>query len=163
MLQNLLLAAHVLLSLATLVVGIVAMRARKTIGTHTQVGRWFHRGFFGVFVSAVMLAALDWQQLWYFAPIEPGGHLLPNNYAVTGWVKRVAGEEDIAETTDDPIQQAIAYAQQGLWYDTIESLAIALKRESDNETYQTEWRDLLEQVDLEALSTEPIIGTTDSP
>ena len=106
---------------------------------------------------------VDKYYLWYFAPIEPGGRLLPNNYAVTGWVKRVAAEEEVAMAAEDPVQQAIAYAQQGLWYDTIESLAIALASDSDNATYQTEWQDLLEQVDLEALSTEPIIGTTDSP
>ncbi len=111
--------------------------------------------------EAIAPLAVDKHYLWYFAPIEPGGRLLPNNYSVTGWIKRVGDKQE--PTATDPVQRAVAYAQQGLWYDTLTSLAIAHMNEPENEEYATEWRDLLAQVDLEALSTEPITGVLNAP
>ncbi|NJN72659.1 MAG: DUF928 domain-containing protein [Limnothrix sp. RL_2_0] len=104
---------------------------------------------------------VDKPYLWYFAPIEPGGRLLPNNYAVTGWVKRVDAQlspQDMAETA--PIKRAIAYAEQGLWYDTLKILADALVENPDNGEIHTEWHDLLQQIDLEVLSTQSIIKSS---
>ncbi|AFY37804.1 protein of unknown function DUF928 [[Leptolyngbya] sp. PCC 7376] len=101
---------------------------------------------------------LDKPYLWYFAPIEPNGHLVPNNYSITGWIKRVQSERAI-DPEMPPLQQAIAYAEEGIWYDTLTTLVNAKLSEPENAEYQTEWQDLLAQIDLEVLSTQPIISS----
>ena len=100
---------------------------------------------------------LDKPYLWYFAPLEASGQLKPNNYAVTGWIRRVDSDV-IVDVNTPPIQRAIAYAEEGIWYDTLAILADAKRAEPDNVEYQTEWQDLLAQIDLEMLSTQPIIS-----
>jgi len=100
---------------------------------------------------------IDKNYLWYFAPIEPGGVLRPDNYAVTGWVKRVKptfNEQDLAAT---PVQLATKYAEAGVWYDTLKVLAAAKRSQPHNKTFATEWHDLLKQVGLEKIASEPLI------
>ncbi len=99
----------------------------------------------------------DQYYLWYFAPIEAGGRLKPNNYAVTGWIKRVESNVNSQQLADSPVKLATEYGKIGVWYDTLKVLAEAKLAEPDNETYTMEWHDLLEQVDLEQLSDEPLV------
>jgi hypothetical protein len=95
--------------------------------------------------------------LWYLAPIEPGGILRPDNYAVTGWVKRVDLKVNQSELAgESPVNLAIEYAQAGIWYDTLKVLVEAQRSEPDNETLAQEWHDVLEQIGLEAIASEPI-------
>jgi len=100
---------------------------------------------------------IDKNYLWYFAPIEPGGILQPDNYAVTGWVKRVENTVNKQEFADSPVKLATKYAEAGIWYDTLQVLVEAQQSEPTNETYSTEWHDLLEQVDLEAIASQPFV------
>jgi|GEM_PF-508771 len=100
---------------------------------------------------------IDKNYLWYFAPIEPGGILRPDNYAVTGWVKRVENTVNEQEFVGSPVKLATKYAEAGIWYDTLQVLVEAQQSEPMNETYSTEWHDLLEQVDLEAIASQPFV------
>jgi hypothetical protein len=100
--------------------------------------------------------ALDKNYLWYFAPIEPGGRLLPNNYAVTGWIKRVENQIDPTKFYGKPIELATEYAKQGIWYDTLGVLVDAKVSDPSSLEFNTELHDLLEQIGLAALSTQPI-------
>ncbi|EDX74443.1 conserved domain protein [Coleofasciculus chthonoplastes PCC 7420] len=100
---------------------------------------------------------IDKNYLWYFAPIEPGGILRPDNYAVTGWIKRVENTVNEQEFVESPVKLATKYAEAGIWYDTLQVLVEAQQSEPKNETYSTEWHDLLEQVDLEAIASQPFV------
>jgi Domain of Unknown Function (DUF928) len=94
--------------------------------------------------------------LWYFAPIEPGGILRPDNYAVTGWVKRVESTVNEQGFASSPVELATAYAKAGIWYDTLKVLAEAKRAVPDNKTFVKEWQDLLKQVGLEAIASQPL-------
>ena len=93
--------------------------------------------------------------LWFFAPIQPGGVLQPDNYGVVGWVKRVESSVAI-DSTANPIETAIELAESGIWYDTLSVVAQAKNTQPENATYTSEWHDLLEQVGLNALASQPI-------
>jgi len=94
--------------------------------------------------------------LWYFAPIEPGGMLRPDNYAVVGWVKRVESTVNEQALASSPVELATAYAKAGIWYDTLKVLADAQRSQPDNQTFVKEWGDLLKQVGLEAIASQPL-------
>jgi Domain of Unknown Function (DUF928) len=91
--------------------------------------------------------------MWVFAPIPPDGILRPDNYVVTGWVKRV---EATGNTASSPLEQATALAQAGIWYDTLSVLAAAKRSQPNNSNLVKEWRELLEQVGLNAIATQPL-------
>lgn len=89
--------------------------------------------------------------VWFFAPVEPGGLLRPDNYGVGGWVKRV--EIPIAAAANsDPIAQAALYASSGIWYETIDILMSAKTAQPNNTVLAKEWRELLEQVGLKNIA-----------
>lgn len=79
---NMVLFAHIALGTAGLVLGPIAMSARKRPGLHTKVGEAYHWVMFGVCVSAGALAFLDWQRLWWFLPIAAGSYA----FALLGYV-----------------------------------------------------------------------------
>ena len=89
--------------------------------------------------------------LWYFAPLEPGGILRPDNYAVTGWVKRVETDINEQELASSPVKLATEYASAGIWYNTLEILVKAQNSDPNNTDFISEWDDLLEQVELEEI------------
>ncbi|MDY6783123.1 MAG: DUF928 domain-containing protein [Cyanobacteriota bacterium] len=93
--------------------------------------------------------------VWFFAPIAPGGTLEPDNYGITGWVKRVETPAS-ARNAKTPLQLATEYASAGIWYDTIAVLAAALEAQPNNPMLASEWHDLLAQVGLKEMATEPI-------
>ena len=95
--------------------------------------------------------------VWFFAPIKPGDILRPDNYGVIGWVRRVEPLTTIRETSSStPVEIATAYAGQGIWYDTLNVLVSAKRAQPRNATLATEWQDLLENVGLEEIATQPI-------
>ncbi|MGK7894657.1 MAG: DUF928 domain-containing protein, partial [Xenococcus sp. (in: cyanobacteria)] len=94
--------------------------------------------------------------LWYFAPIEPDGILKPDNYHVTGWVKRIETDINQQEFASSPIELATEYASAGIWYDTLEILVKAKHSDPSNQTLTSEWHDILKQVELEEIASEPI-------
>ncbi|MGB7059883.1 MAG: DUF928 domain-containing protein [Geitlerinemataceae cyanobacterium] len=94
--------------------------------------------------------------LWMFAPLEPNGILRPDNSNVVGWVKRVEPVASSPEVVLSPVEQATKYAAAGIWYDTLEVLASAQLEQPSDETLASEWQDLLTEVGLEQVSTEPV-------
>ena len=94
--------------------------------------------------------------LWALAPIEPNGILRPDNFSVVGWVQRIEASVS-PENISNPVELATAYGASGLWYDTLEVLANAQLERPGDETFSKEWKDLLEQVGLESVATQPIV------
>jgi hypothetical protein len=76
------LIAHIALGTAGLILGPVAMTARKRSGLHTNTGEAYHWVVLGVSLSAGILAALDWGRLWWFLPIAAGSYA----FALLGYV-----------------------------------------------------------------------------
>ncbi len=94
--------------------------------------------------------------LWYFAPIEPGGILRPDNYAVTAWVTRVEADINRQDLASSPVKLATEYAKAGIWYNTLEVLVEAQHSDPKNTTFASEWNDLLEQIGLAEIASKPI-------
>lgn len=94
--------------------------------------------------------------MWFFAPIATHSILTPDNPGVMGWVKRVTPPVGNPVATVSTIELATQYAKQGIWYDTLAMLASAQKTDPKNEILAKEWKELLEQVELDAVSTQPI-------
>ncbi|WP_414546461.1 DUF928 domain-containing protein, partial [Nostoc sp. CCY0012] len=99
---------------------------------------------------------MDKNYLWYFAPIEPGGVLRPDNYSVTGWIKRVEPTFNQQELASSPVELATKYAEAGVWYDTLKILVEAKRSQPNNKVFATEWHDLLKQVGLGNIASEPL-------
>ena len=68
------LAIHVACGCAGLVLGPVAMFSRKRRGTHTRAGEAYHWIFLLLFFSAVALAILNWDQVWWLAFVGAGSY-----------------------------------------------------------------------------------------
>ena len=98
---------------------------------------------------------LDKNYAWFFAPIQPDDILRPDNYVVTGWVKRVKADV-VSQSFSSPVEQATAYGKAGIWYDTLKILATAQRTQPNNATLAKEWKELLEQVELNAIATQPL-------
>jgi hypothetical protein len=79
---DMILLAHIALGTAGLILGPVAMAARKVPGLHTRVGEAYHWVMLGVCVSAGALAMLDSPRLWWFLPIAVGSYA----FAFLGYV-----------------------------------------------------------------------------
>jgi hypothetical protein len=61
------LAVHISAGALGLVLGPIGMLAPKRRGRHTRVGEAYHWVFFTLFISAVVLAALNWDEVWWLA------------------------------------------------------------------------------------------------
>lgn len=94
---------------------------------------------------------------WYFAlvcdAVDRSGDILTE-----GWIQRI--EPDAALTTQleqsaDREHPAL-YAQSGIWYDALATLADLRQSPSDAAVFQTQWNNLLESVGLESFSDAPI-------
>ena len=95
--------------------------------------------------------------VWFFAPIEPNGILRPDNIGVTGWVKRVEALTPNEQNLSlNPIELATEYAKQGIWYDTLKILVAAKLAQPNDSTLVSEWKVLLEHVELDAIASQPI-------
>lgn len=93
------LARHIAAGAAGLILGPIAMRARKEAGLHTRAGEAYHWVMLAVYLTASLLAVLDWKRLWWFLPIAAGSYafaLLGYTAAKRrwhGWLKaHIAGQ-----------------------------------------------------------------------
>jgi hypothetical protein len=80
--HHLLLVFHIACGVAGLIVGLIAMRARKLPGLHTNAGEAYHWIMFSLCASACVLTLFDWEHLWWFVPIGVGSY----GFALLGYV-----------------------------------------------------------------------------
>ena len=66
---NAILTLHIALGAMGLILGTIALWARKRHGRHTTVGEAYHWIMLSVCVTATVIAILDWQRLWWFVLI----------------------------------------------------------------------------------------------
>ena len=67
--MSLVLVIHIAAGAAGLILGPLAMTARKRRGRHTRAGELYHWVMLTVCVSALALAIAEWDELWWFVPI----------------------------------------------------------------------------------------------
>lgn len=77
-----LLALHIALGAAGLVLGPLAMSATKRPGLHTRAGEIYHWIMLGVCLTAAGLALSEWARLWWFLPIAVGSYA----FALFGYI-----------------------------------------------------------------------------
>jgi hypothetical protein len=68
------LAIHVAAGATGLVLGPIAMLVGKRRGPHTRLGEAYHWVFVVLFLSAVVLAALNWDEVWWLAFVGAGSY-----------------------------------------------------------------------------------------
>ena len=82
MAHDIALVAHIAAGSAGLILGPIAMSAGKRRGLHTRAGEIYHWILLVVASSAIVLAALDWSEIWWFTPIALFSYAL----ALTGYL-----------------------------------------------------------------------------
>lgn len=73
---------HIAAGIVGLILGPVAMTARKGSSLHARAGELYHWVMLAICVSAAGLAWLDWTRLWWFLPIAAGSYA----FALVGYV-----------------------------------------------------------------------------
>jgi uncharacterized membrane protein YeaQ/YmgE (transglycosylase-associated protein family) len=68
-LRDPILVVHIVAGTAGLILGPIAMTARKRRGRHTRAGGAYHWVMLAVCLSAAAMSLLDWQRIWWFLPI----------------------------------------------------------------------------------------------
>ncbi|GAB4535410.1 MAG: DUF928 domain-containing protein [Pleurocapsa sp.] len=79
---------------------------------------------------------------------------------VQGSIEKVALETNIQTqlaTANEP-KKAVIYAREGIWYDAIALLAQLRKDNPNDNQVNTMWNELLEQVALKEISSQPILN-----
>lgn len=79
---------------------------------------------------------------------------------VRGDVRRIADAEVAAFDFQGkpPLERAAIYGSEGLWYDTLHTLAQQVQTQPDDPIVRQNWLDLLNSVELQAITDSPFIG-----
>jgi hypothetical protein len=83
----------------------------------------------------------------------------PEREYVEGWVQRVNLNPKLVNspTQETPQQSVKLYAENGIWYDALTTLAELRLAKPQDPTLAVEWMNLLKSVDLENLAKQPLI------
>ncbi|MEG5038723.1 MULTISPECIES: DUF928 domain-containing protein [unclassified Microcoleus] len=96
--------------------------------------------------------------VWSFAlacdPLERSG-----DYIVKGWMQRIEPQATLKSdlANPDPMAKVIAYAQNGIWYETLATLAEMRRLAPDDSRLTTEWTQLLQSQGLESIAAQPLV------
>jgi hypothetical protein len=82
----------------------------------------------------------------------------PSNSTCVGVVRRVELNRTVSQQLEKakPIDKAAIYAQAGVWFEVVETLAEARRDRPDAADLMTEWSDLLKSVGLDIIVLQPI-------
>lgn len=95
---------------------------------------------------------------WAFIMVGDQG-LRPDSPGVRGEVKRVELTPELKSQLDQgkPLTRAELYGKNGIWYDTLATLAQARREQPNDTTLAANWQDLLKSVGLDAIATQPLL------
>jgi hypothetical protein len=81
------------------------------------------------------------------------------NYFVKGMLLRIEPQETLKNdlANPDPMARAIAYAKNGIWYETLATLAQMRRLAPDDSGPRTEWTQLLQSQGLESIADQPLV------
>jgi hypothetical protein len=82
--------------------------------------------------------------------------------SVKGWIQRVDLDPQLSDRINEasPDRQTALYAENGLWYDAVSTLATLRQTRSQDPVIQQDWKNLLKSVDLGKLANKPFIKLT---
>ncbi len=94
---------------------------------------------------------------WYFL-MDCNPQSRSEDIAVEGLVQRIVPKDELTRRlqTATPRQRVALYAQAGIWQDAVTILGELRARQRQDTALATDWKDLLESVGLENISTEAI-------
>jgi hypothetical protein len=96
---------------------------------------------------------------WTFILVGKDG-LRPDSPGVQGGIERVElnpnsmGELEVLT----PLEKAALYGAEGIWYDTMSTLAQLRRSQPDDAIVEENWRELLASVGLEAIAERPLLS-----
>jgi hypothetical protein len=81
------------------------------------------------------------------------------DYFVYGMVQRTEPQETLKNdlTNADPMARAMAYAKNGIWYETLATLAQMRRLAPDDSRLSAEWTQLLQSQGLESIADQPLV------
>lgn len=108
--------------------------------------------------------AIGRRHLWAFSIICSGNPDLADSAAnptVFGLIERTEISPYLLDSLEPipSINNALVYAQNGIWYDTLMTLVSLIESEPNNRTYQQIWQDLLKSapVNLKNIAEQPLV------
>lgn len=95
---------------------------------------------------------------WAFVMIDEQG-LRPDSPAVKGRIRRIETDSALQAQLQNvtPLERAVLYGKNGIWYETLASLAEARKLQPSDTYLVGQWEQLLKSVGLEAIATQPLL------
>ncbi|HBB32269.1 MAG TPA: hypothetical protein DDZ80_20395 [Cyanobacteria bacterium UBA8803] len=103
--------------------------------------------------------ALEVGKNYQWALVLMCGEVLdPNDPILMSWVRRVAPSQSTFDQLDQttPLEQAVWYGKQGIWYDALTALAQVKRSQPNNKILADIWAKFLESAGLGVVSTEPL-------
>ncbi|MEH1909026.1 DUF928 domain-containing protein [Nostoc sp.] len=97
---------------------------------------------------------------WFFKiQINCNPQQPPEQEYVEGWVQRVNLNPKLVDISKQatPQQRVKLYAENGIWYDALTTLAELRLAKPEDRTLAVEWMNLLKSVDLENLAKQPLL------
>lgn len=89
-----------------------------------------------------------------------GQVLDPNDPVVEGWIKRVELDPDSQPSQENSLELGAWYASNGIWFDTLQTLADLYEVEPDNAI--AAWEELLQSVDLDDMGAAAFLGNVNN-
>lgn len=83
----------------------------------------------------------------------------PDNPFAEGWVRRTSVNTNLAgklETAKTSLERAVAYSQEGIWYEALANMADALRSQPQDSNRIKSWQELLTSVGLQAIANRPL-------
>ena len=95
---------------------------------------------------------------WSMIVIGPQG-LRPDSPAVQGSVRRVELNPTLKAQLEmaTPLERAALYGKQGIWFDTLASLAEVRRSQPSDASLTANWQELLTSVGLDAIAAKPLL------
>lgn len=100
----------------------------------------------------------------WFVALKREGSLTPGSPFVDGWIKRIEASPQLSASMaaalaeEDLLAQAKALGGAGVWYDTVAILALLRSQQPESEAIAAHWNELLTSVELQEISTVPLIA-----
>lgn len=102
---------------------------------------------------------IDKNYRWTFILIGEQG-LRPDSPGVRGEIRRVKPTSELMSQLQNQslLERAALYGKNGLWYDTLASLAEARRAQPGNATLASTWQELLKSAGLQEIATKPLLN-----
>jgi hypothetical protein len=96
---------------------------------------------------------------WAFIVVGEQG-LRPDSPGVQGKIRRIQPDSGLQTQLQNltPIERAALYNKNGIWYETVVSLAQARKLNPTDASLVGEWEKLLKSVGLDAIASQPLLN-----